>query len=122
MICSTYFSLRNMAKCQMIHESKSAATIRRRRKKIPALMEIISYRHKSVYNYESLESDEEDPDLMYDEPIEGPPVIQLIMSSEHTLFLGLLAFRIINALFIQTSFVPDEYWQSLEVAHNMTFG
>ncbi|ELU03730.1 hypothetical protein CAPTEDRAFT_107850 [Capitella teleta] len=43
------------------------------------------------------------------------------MSSEQTLFLGLLAFRVINALILQTSFVPDEYWQSIEVAHNMAF-
>ena len=44
------------------------------------------------------------------------------MSSEKTLFLGLLAFRFINALMVQTSYVPDEYWQSIEVAHNMAFG
>ena len=40
--------------------------------------------------------------------------------------LGMLAvligFRIINALVCTTAFVPDEYWQSLEVAHRMTFG
>ncbi|XP_075431855.1 GPI alpha-1,2-mannosyltransferase 3 [Ascaphus truei] len=32
-----------------------------------------------------------------------------------------ITFRILNCLLVQTSFVPDEYWQSLEVAHNMTF-
>lgn len=32
-----------------------------------------------------------------------------------------VAFRIVNCSLVQTSFVPDEYWQSLEVAHNMTF-
>ena len=53
---------------------------------------------------------------------EGPKFLQLIMSSEKTLFLGLLAFRFINALMVQTSYVPDEYWQSIEVAHNMAFG
>ncbi|KAM4747857.1 GPI mannosyltransferase 3 [Rhinophrynus dorsalis] len=32
-----------------------------------------------------------------------------------------ITFRILNCVLVQTSFVPDEYWQSLEVAHNMTF-
>ncbi|KAM8972263.1 GPI alpha-1,2-mannosyltransferase 3 [Pelodytes ibericus] len=41
---------------------------------------------------------------------------------EHTgLILLTIAFRILNCFLVQTSFVPDEYWQSLEVAHNMTF-
>ncbi len=48
--------------------------------------------------------------------------MQLIMASEKTLLLGLIAFRVVNALIIQTSYVPDEYWQSVEVAHNMAFG
>ena len=37
----------------------------------------------------------------------------------HILFLS---FRLSNALLCKTSFVPDEYWQSLEVAHKRTFG
>ncbi|KAK2191499.1 hypothetical protein NP493_49g03045 [Ridgeia piscesae] len=53
---------------------------------------------------------------------EGPPILKKILSSEKTLFLGLVAFRATNALIIQTSFVPDEYWQTLEVAHHMAFG
>lgn len=32
-----------------------------------------------------------------------------------------VAFRLINCLLVQTSFVPDEYWQSLEVSHRMVF-
>ncbi|XP_067999974.1 GPI mannosyltransferase 3 isoform X2 [Melanerpes formicivorus] len=32
-----------------------------------------------------------------------------------------LALRTLNCFFVQTSFVPDEYWQSLEVAHRMVF-
>ncbi|ESP05347.1 hypothetical protein LOTGIDRAFT_181193, partial [Lottia gigantea] len=44
------------------------------------------------------------------------------MASDKSLFLGLLALRFVNALMIQTHFVPDEYWQSLEVGHNMAFG
>ncbi|VDK88379.1 unnamed protein product [Dibothriocephalus latus] len=34
----------------------------------------------------------------------------------------LILFRIVNALIIRTTFVPDEYWQSVEVAHRWTFG
>ncbi|XP_035011507.1 GPI mannosyltransferase 3 [Hippoglossus stenolepis] len=32
-----------------------------------------------------------------------------------------VAFRVINCFLVQTSFVPDEYWQSLEVSHRMVF-
>ncbi|XP_073509102.1 GPI mannosyltransferase 3 isoform X1 [Phyllobates terribilis] len=32
-----------------------------------------------------------------------------------------VAFRVLNCGLVRTSFVPDEYWQTLEVAHNMTF-
>lgn len=38
------------------------------------------------------------------------------------LFWALLAFRVCNSLLVQTSFDPDEYWQSLEVAHRVVFG
>ena len=34
----------------------------------------------------------------------------------------LVVFRTVNALLCYTAFVPDEYWQALEVAHNMAFG
>ncbi|KAG7230499.1 hypothetical protein INR49_024608 [Caranx melampygus] len=30
-----------------------------------------------------------------------------------------VVFRLINCLLVQTSFVPDEYWQSLEVSHRI---
>ncbi|XP_035381667.1 GPI mannosyltransferase 3 isoform X1 [Electrophorus electricus] len=30
-------------------------------------------------------------------------------------------FRLVNCLLVQTSFVPDEYWQSLEISHGMVF-
>ncbi|TNN87471.1 GPI mannosyltransferase 3 [Liparis tanakae] len=29
--------------------------------------------------------------------------------------------KVINCFLVQTSFVPDEYWQSLEVSHRMVF-
>ena len=38
------------------------------------------------------------------------------------LLAALVAFRVSSAVLSQTSFVPDEYWQSLEVAHRMVFG
>ena len=39
-----------------------------------------------------------------------------------SLFLKLAAFRIINACLVQTFFQPDEFFQSLEVAHALVFG
>lgn len=36
---------------------------------------------------------------------------------------GLFAIvRLLSVLIVQTAYVPDEYWQSLEVAHHMSFG
>ncbi|XP_076782410.1 GPI alpha-1,2-mannosyltransferase 3 isoform X2 [Arvicanthis niloticus] len=37
------------------------------------------------------------------------------------LVLFTIALRVCNCFLVQTSFVPDEYWQSLEVAHHMVF-
>lgn len=34
----------------------------------------------------------------------------------------LLFFRVLNGFVVQTYFDPDEYWQSLEVAHHSVFG
>ncbi|XP_013662375.2 mannosyltransferase APTG1 [Brassica napus] len=42
--------------------------------------------------------------------------------STRRIFLLCLAFRVVNALLIQTYFNPDEHWQSLEVAHRTVFG
>jgi phosphatidylinositol glycan class B len=33
-----------------------------------------------------------------------------------------LLIRLFSVFFVQTYFVPDEYWQSLEVAHKISFG
>ena len=38
------------------------------------------------------------------------------------LFLCLLVYRLLSALLCKTAFVPDEHWQSLEVAHRLVFG
>ncbi|XP_076958345.1 mannosyltransferase APTG1-like [Bidens hawaiensis] len=42
--------------------------------------------------------------------------------SSKKIFTLCLIFRIINSLFVQTYFNPDEHWQALEVAHRVTFG
>ncbi len=36
--------------------------------------------------------------------------------------LVLCVYRVANALVVTTYFNPDEYWQSLEVAHRAAFG
>lgn len=52
---------------------------------------------------------------------DGQP--QSVITRRWGLMLGsLIVFRVLNALLCSTSFVPDEYWQSLEVAHKMVFG
>ena len=65
---------------------------------------------------------EDDDGYMFDDEVLGPSIVKRIMSSERTLLLALVSARVVNSLFIQTSYVPDEYWQSIEVAHNMAFG
>lgn len=37
-----------------------------------------------------------------------------------TVFIVLV--RLLNCVLVQTSFVPDEFWQSLEISHRMVFG
>ena len=65
-------------------------------------------------NNSEQKSDEEQKD-------DGQP--QSGVTRRWRLMLGsLIVFRVMNALLCSTSFVPDEYWQSLEVAHKMVFG
>ncbi|KAF8083239.1 hypothetical protein N665_0787s0021 [Sinapis alba] len=45
-----------------------------------------------------------------------------VTRSARRIFMFCLAFRVANALLIQTYFNPDEHWQSLEVAHRTVFG
>ncbi|XP_059461275.1 mannosyltransferase APTG1 isoform X1 [Corylus avellana] len=45
-----------------------------------------------------------------------------LFSSSKTVFAICLAFRVANALLVQTYFNPDEHWQALEVAHRIAFG
>lgn len=41
---------------------------------------------------------------------------------QKTLIFTVVAVRFLNTFFPVTSFVPDEYWQALEVAHRLVFG
>lgn len=44
------------------------------------------------------------------------------LSVERRYFLIFLFVRLFSVWLVQTWFVPDEYWQSLEVAHRLVFG
>ncbi|GET04188.1 GPI mannosyltransferase 3 [Rhizophagus clarus] len=48
--------------------------------------------------------------------------LNLILNNQNRLLSYLILFRIINAIFTKTYFNPDEYWQSVEVAHYIVFG
>jgi phosphatidylinositol glycan class B len=41
---------------------------------------------------------------------------------EFNLFWVFLITRLSSVFVVQTWFVPDEYWQSLEVSHRLSFG
>jgi len=106
-------------------ESKSAATIRRRTHRNSALSSFLNWRQKLTgADQNSRESDDDAVAARQtsEDFLSSSKLIRTIMSSQRTLLLALLAFRILNSLLIQTSFVPDEYWQSTEVAHRMAFG
>ena len=40
----------------------------------------------------------------------------------YQVFFWFLLFRILSIFLIKTWYVPDEYWQSLEVGHKLAFG
>ncbi|CDS37232.1 GPI mannosyltransferase 3 [Echinococcus multilocularis] len=46
---------------------------------------------------------------------------EIRIGGSRLLFLGLIAFRLVNALMIRTTFVPDEVWQLVEVAHRWAY-
>ena len=43
-------------------------------------------------------------------------------STMKRLFAAALTVRVASVFLVQTNFVPDEYWQSVEVAHESAFG
>jgi len=42
--------------------------------------------------------------------------------NDQSILLMMMVFRLFNCMLVQTYYVPDEYWQSLEVAHHQAFG
>lgn len=50
---------------------------------------------------------------------DGGPLDNGVLRARLVVFC--VVFRLINCLLVQTSFVPDEYWQSLEVSHRMVY-
>ncbi|XP_061997160.1 mannosyltransferase APTG1-like isoform X1 [Rosa rugosa] len=60
------------------------------------------------------------PTKSQQEEKEGPQFD--LLASPKNVYIFCLAFRIVNALLVQTYFNPDEHWQALEVAHRITFG
>lgn len=110
------------AKATMTKSSKSNATIRRRKNKPTA--DFLSKLRKSHPNKPDLASatqEENEEEMFFYKEVLQSSVIEKIMSSDKTIFLGLLVIRLVNAMLIQTWFVPDEFWQSVEVAHKMIF-
>jgi len=112
-----------------VKESKSSVTIRRRTHRIPNVSSLLGFRTKSsaatAVDEQQEISDDEESDAFAEHRrsfLAGPRMIRMIMSSQTTLFWSLVVFRLLNALMIQTAYVPDEYWQSIEVAHRMAFG
>ena len=53
---------------------------------------------------------------------EAPARAQQPSYSIFSLFFTSFVIRISSVVLIQTSFNPDEYWQSIEIAHSLVFG
>ncbi|XP_054707601.1 GPI mannosyltransferase 3-like [Uloborus diversus] len=45
-----------------------------------------------------------------------------MMRNSYLVFILMLFVRLLSVYVVQTSFVPDEYWQSIEIAHRKAFG
>ena len=45
-----------------------------------------------------------------------------LCEEDRSILFGMVVYRLLSCLIIQTYYVPDEYWQSLEVAHQQAFG
>ena len=105
----------------MTKNNKSAATIRRRKNK-PTADILHKFRKSQLNRTVPVSTDEEkEEEVFFYKEVLCSSVVEKLMSSDKTIFLGLLVIRLVNAMLIQTSFVPDEFWQSVEVAHKMVF-
>lgn len=48
--------------------------------------------------------------------------VRFYIMKELQIFLLFVTIRLASVWLVQTSYVPDEYWQSLEVAHRISYG
>lgn len=48
----------------------------------------------------------------------GSPIFVML----NKILLFFVALRLASVFLVRTWYVPDEYWQSLEVAHRLAFG
>ncbi|XP_055928183.1 GPI mannosyltransferase 3-like [Argiope bruennichi] len=48
--------------------------------------------------------------------------LKIFNCPDFSILCGILFLRLISVVIVRSSFVPDEYWQSLEVAHKTAFG
>ncbi|XP_013071492.2 GPI mannosyltransferase 3-like [Biomphalaria glabrata] len=112
----------------MAKDKKNSSTIRRKKGKQVAVAlqklrgETSNRTHYLGSDDQIAATDMEEKCYLFDERVLGASVLRRLMLDNHCLFLTLLAVRFANALLLQTQYVPDEYWQSLEVAHKMVFG
>ena len=77
-------------------------------------------RSKASGDKESKVSSESQPSTQQEDAtteVMVPGVFQL----RHLLAI-IIMFRWLNSFLVQTFYVPDEYWQSLEVSHRMVYG
>jgi hypothetical protein len=50
------------------------------------------------------------------------PLVPMVLDQAPAqLFWWCFALRVINSVLLRTTFAPDEYWQSQEVAHRLVF-
>ena len=44
-----------------------------------------------------------------------------MFESVNLIYLFVILYRIFNSLVVKSFFSPDEYWQSIEIAHKLTY-
>ena len=46
----------------------------------------------------------------------------LLLNKTQKILISIILFRLISWLIVRTYFIPDEYWQTFEIAHSLAFG
>jgi phosphatidylinositol glycan class B len=46
----------------------------------------------------------------------------MLFTKTQRILLGIILFRLISWFIVRTYFIPDEYWQTFEIAHSLAFG